>query len=200
MISGSENSNHRFTDPFYNDDFNRLFNDLYAPLCRFCMKFVIDKEAAEDIVQDIFVYLWENWERLASIASIRSYLFTAAKHRSISHLQKPFSKYKDDDRIDAQITLPGSELAGPEELLAGKELEIVLKEALEALPLKCRTIFSLKRFGELSNKEVATKLHISVKTVEAQMTIALRKLTAFVAARWGLILLFIIDRLHTFLK
>jgi RNA polymerase sigma-70 factor (ECF subfamily) len=52
----------RRADPFRDDNYNTLFNELYTPLCRFAMKFVTNKDVAEDIVQDLFVYLWENWE------------------------------------------------------------------------------------------------------------------------------------------
>ena len=183
MISGSKKPDCRSIKPFDNHDFNSLFNELYTPLCRFSMKFVTEKDEAEDIVQEFFVYLWENWKRLAIISSVRSYAYTSVKNRSLNHLQKQFSGNKGDDCINVQETELNSELPDPQELLQGKELENILEKALEALPLRCRTIFIMKRFGELSNKDVAKKLHISVKTVESQMTIAIRRITAFVSAR-----------------
>jgi RNA polymerase sigma-70 factor (family 1) len=185
----------RNMDPFINRNYNDIFHELYTPLCRFVMKFGIDAENAEDIVQDLFVYLWENWTRLSTIFSIKSYMFAAAKNQSISYLLKPFSEKK---RNDLSIIRESAQHIGPQEIIDSKELESIIEKALEALPHKCHTIFTLKRFGELSNKEIAEKLHISVKTVEAQMTIALKKMNAFITSRWELIIIFLIERLHTF--
>jgi RNA polymerase sigma-70 factor, ECF subfamily len=185
----------RNIDPFVNRQYNDTFRELYTPLCRFVMKFGIDAENAEDIVQDLFIYLLENWARLSNISSIKSYMFTAAKNQSISYMLKPFSEKK---RIDLSIVRESAPHINPQDIFESKELESIIEKALEALPHKCHTIFTLKRFGEFSNKEIAEKLHISVKTVEAQMTIALKKMYAFISTRWELIILFLIERLHTF--
>jgi RNA polymerase sigma-70 factor, ECF subfamily len=198
MSAGPNNSQHRYTDPFNTSAYNNLFHELYVPLCRFSMKFVMNKNAAEDIVQDLFLYLWENWSRLAEIASLKSYVFTAVRNRSLSYLQKNFPKETTENRDAAKETIVQNGLPNPQELIECKELEHILEEALESLPAKCRTIFAMKRFGELSNKEVADELQLSIKTVEAQMTIAIRKLTAFVADHWQLILLVLLDRLFYF--
>jgi RNA polymerase sigma-70 factor (ECF subfamily) len=89
-------------------------------------------------------------------------------------------------------------LPNPQELIENKELEAIIERALESLPAKCRTVFTLKRFGDLNNKEVAEQLNISIKTVENQMTIALRKLTAFINEHWGLAILIAVNHLILF--
>lgn len=177
------NRGYRKNNAFDNADFNNLFNELYAPLCRFSMKFVTQKNVAEDVVQEVFVYLWENWDRLNSLSNLKSYSYTAVKNRSINYLQDHFYKNSNGnfDQKELEETI---ESQGPDELLMGKELEIILENGLKALPEKCRTIFVMKRFAELSNKEIASKLNISVKTVEAQMTIAIKKLTTFLYRNW----------------
>jgi len=199
MNPPSDNQNKIFKNPFDNHKFNSLFDALYTPLCRYSLKYVTNKDAAEDIVQDLFVYIWENRERLATISSIESYAYTAIKNRSLSYLQKNFTTGKISGYNQATETGFISELPGPEELLDSKELEAILEQALEALPLQCRTIFTMKRFGEFSNEEVAEKLHISVKTVENQMTIALRKLAGFVSTHWGLVFFLLFDLLNRIL-
>ena len=128
---------------------------------------------------------------------MRSYLFTAVRHRSISYLNKKYRRGTSlctDDMPEESFkgTLPD-----PSQLLESKELATILEKALESLPVKCRMIFSLKKFSELTNKEIAQKLDISVKTVEAQMTIAFKKLTGFITSQWPLLLLF---SLHTLLN
>jgi len=185
MISGSDKPDYRSADPFDNYQFNSLFNELYTPLCRYSMKFVTQKDAAEDIVQVVFIYLWENWKRLAGLSSLRSYAYTAVKNGSLNHLQKQYWLKTNDTVPEIPESIISIALPDPQEWLESKELEQILEKALEALPLQCRAIFTMKRFGELSNKQVAGKLKLSVKTVEAQMTIALRKIAAFVSARWG---------------
>ncbi len=199
MVFGSNTPGRRFTDPFEDRDFNHLFNEFYTPLCRFSMKFVTNKDVAEDIVQGLFIYLWENRERLVTIPSVKSYVFTAAKNRSLNYLRKVYSEKTGNTDLNEQETGMKRSLPNPEELLESKELEIILEKGIELLPVKCRTIFTMKRFGDLTNKEVAKKLNISVKTVEAQMTIALRKLTAFLSTHWGLIFLLLIDRMYSIL-
>jgi len=199
MIFSSAKPGRRFTNPFEDRYFNGLFNEFYTPLCRFSMKFVTNKDAAEDIVQDLFLYLWENRERLATISYIKSYVFTAVKNRSLNYLQKQYSQKTSDVDFDVKETRLNVNLPDSEELIKNKELESILEKGIESLPVKCRTIFTMKRYGDFSNKEVAKKLNISVKTVEAQMTIALRKITAFLSTHWGLIFLILIHRMESIL-
>ena len=198
MSELSRNKKTRTSDPFLDRKYNDLFNELYAPLCRFILKFGIPQGVAEDIVQDLFVYSWENWPRLSKIASIKSYLYTAVKNKAISHLQKPFIGKNRSELQDAKETLLIDDLPGPEELISGNELDKLIEKALADLPPKCRSIFTLKRFGELTNKEIASELKLSVKTVEAQMTIAIRRMTAFISTHWELLIIFLPGRFHKF--
>ncbi|MBN1116480.1 MAG: hypothetical protein JXA77_04725 [Bacteroidales bacterium] len=78
-----------FRSPFDNDLFATVFEELYEPLCRFCMTFIHQKDTAEDIVQEQFVYLWENWSRLSEIEAIKSYLYTSVRNKSLSYLVVP---------------------------------------------------------------------------------------------------------------
>lgn len=193
MDTGSKSSRRNIADPFEDRDFNWLFNEFYSLLCRFSMKYVLDKVVAEDIVQDLFLHLWEIRERLTSITNIKSYLYSSVKNRCLNYLKKQYPSGVTEEDIDEsgiKINLPG-----PEELLENKELEKIIEKALEALPEKCRTIFVMKKFGDLSHKEVAEKLNISVKTVETQMTIAFRKLTTFLSSHWSMMIPLFINSL-----
>ena len=171
-------------DPFLDSNFTKLFNDLYSPLCRYCISLVGDKEMAEDIVQEQFIYIWDKRERLGISSSIRSYLFTAVKHRSINYLRKQFLRNSDFCTENfSENELIGT-LPDPANILENKELGEILDQALTNLPEKCRIIFTMKKIGELTNKEIALKLKISVKTVENQMTIAFKKLIGFISEHW----------------
>ena len=195
MNSGSGKFKSIVFDPFNDKDYNFYFEELYIPLCQFAQKFVNDHNIAEDIVQDNFVYLWENWARLAKIDSIKAYMFTAVKNKSITYLQKKYIKNTLHQIEDYQDSMIDNQHPTALELLECQELEAILERALNQLPERCRTIFTMKRFSGKSNKEIAKDLGISVKTVEAQMTIAIKKLNTFVIAHWeapGVILLNII--------
>jgi RNA polymerase sigma-70 factor (family 1) len=192
MSSDPNNPHSHFRVPFDNSGYNTLFEDLYVPLCRYCVKITSDKDAAEDIVQDLFVYLWENWNKLSGISSLKAYAYKAVKNRSISYLEKSYRKDgsgKLDNTIEAEIS---ESVFDPGIIAESRELELIIEKALESLPTQCRTIFTMKRFGELSHKEISVSLNISVKTIEAQMSIAIRKLTAFISAHWDLDLIIIL--------
>jgi RNA polymerase sigma-70 factor (ECF subfamily) len=195
MNSGSGKFKSIVFDPFNDKDYNFYFEELYIPLCQFAQKFVNDHNIAEDIVQDNFVYLWENWARLVKIDSVKAYMFTAVKNKSITYLQKKYIKNTLHQIEDYQDSMIDNQHPTALELLECQELEAILERALNQLPERCRTIFTMKRFSGKSNKEIAKDLGISVKTVEAQMTIAIKKLNTFVIAHWeapGVILLNII--------
>ena len=172
------------SDPFFDKDFSNRFEELYVPLCQYAQKFVNDHDVAEDIVQDNFVYLWENWTRLAKIDSIKAYMFVAVKNKSINYLQKKYIKNTLHQIEDYRDSMIDNQHPTALELLECQELEAILARALSHLPERCRIIFTMKRFAGKSNKEIAKDLDISVKTVEAQMTIAIKKLSAFVNAHW----------------
>lgn len=192
-MTGSYFKPNEHLNPFSDSNFTALFNELYSPLCRFCMKLTGDKEIAEDIVQEKFVYIWEHRQRLERINSLQSYLFTAVKNSSINHLKKQFRRNPDYCLGNIAEVHLNDTIPDPSELLENKELAILLEKALADLPEKCRIIFTMKKMGEFTNKEIARKLNISVKTVEAQMTIAFKKLMAFVTAHWALIFLIFIN-------
>ena len=172
-------------NPFSDKHFTKLFDKFYAPLCRYCMKMVMDSNAAEDIVQDVFLNLWKDRNRLGHIKFIKTYLFRSVKNRSINYFQQQLIKNRylptdEDHHFRDYQTVPTAN-----ELLECKELESIIEKALANLPDKCRTIFLLKRFGDMSNLEIANHLNLSVKTIEAQMTIAIKKLTHYIDFHWN---------------
>lgn len=179
-------------DPFYDEKFHHAFSQWYSPLCNYCFFLINNYEAAEDIVQDLFVHLWENWERIKNIDYIKGYLFKSVKNRSINYLKQQsksnwFEPVENAGNIISNVNLPDAS-----EMIENDELEMIIDKAIEQLPSRCRTIFILKRVDEMSNKEISEQLNISIKTVEAQMTIALKRLYQFISEHWEFLLIFLV--------
>lgn len=166
-------------------EYELVFDTLYEPLCKFCYRFVLSTEIAEDIVQDTFTYLWESWSRLSQMESLKAYLYTTVKNRSLKHLQKNYTKSPTLMIEDCNDDFIDSNQPSAEQLLEYHDLQSIVEQALSKLPERCRIVFVLKRFDEKTNKEIAQLLNISVKTVEAQMTIAIKRLTTIVNKQWG---------------
>ncbi len=165
--------------------FRVLFDTHYASLCRFAAGYVNDYSAAEEIVQQVFINIWDHRQNIEQEKSIKSYLFTSVKNRCLNHIRdtKKFRSYYLD--VEAEMEIPVYD----NDKISESDLEKQIAEALDKLPEKCREVFELCRFEELSYKRTAEKLDISVKTVEAQMSKALKILRVELKHLW---LLFII--------
>ena len=147
-----------------------LFRQYYAALCKSLYRTLRNATLAEDIVQEVFLKVWEMREQLKMDEAIQSYLYRSCYNTALNYLkgQKP----KTD--IELLEIVPGGDSA--EKNLNFLETESQVFTAIEALPPKTRLVFSLSRFEELSYKEIAGRLDISVKSVEKHMGIALQRL------------------------
>lgn len=175
--------------------FKYFFEKYYAGLCNFVNIYVHDTNLAEEIVQDIFVYFWENKARLQLTHSVRSYLFSASKYRSLKEIRNQNTRKRILEGI--KITGVGDQTNHDEFYFDTEEFRSVLHTAIENLPPKCKEIFLLCKVKNLSHKEIAERLNISAKTVENQITIALKKLRIALAPyRKEIFLLFLV---HLFL-
>lgn len=152
-----------------------LFEEYYKELVIHAMKFVINQGVAEEIVQDVFIRLWENRVSFRLQKSFRSYLFTAVKNRSLNFLKSRYGRIRFEE-LDQNSQIPFSESADRDLNLA--ELQEEVRSAVHSLPPKCRTIFNLSRNSGLTTREIAGQLGLSVKTVQAQISIALKKIKA----------------------
>jgi RNA polymerase sigma-70 factor, ECF subfamily len=150
--------------------FRQLFELYYKPLCRFAAGYVSDQDSLEEIVQQVFINLWNQRETIDPGKSIKSYLYTSVKNRCLNHIRdnKKFRNYYLD--VELELEIPVSDIDKTEMA----DLEKQVADALEKLPEKCREVFMLCRFEEMKYKDVALKLDISQKTVEAQMSKALK--------------------------
>ncbi len=150
--------------------FEKLFRDNYNMLCNYAVKIVNNTMAAEEIVQDVFYNFWKNRLQINIQTPVKAYLFKAVYNKSLNYLNhvKIVDKHRNQNYIDIQTQI------NPEEQLQAAEFYNIYTNTLESLPKNCQIIFSLSREQGLKYSEIAEKLKISVKTVEANMTRALK--------------------------
>lgn len=149
--------------------FNQVFDRYAKRLYRFSMGYLKSAENAEEIVQEVFLKIWDNREELIAQKSFESYLFTIAKNGILNTIRKSNSEqvYLNYAKLN-----PGKDVLLDDEL-DFRELEKAYHIVIEQLPPRRREIYLLSKAQSLSNAEIATKMNISVKTVENQMTTAL---------------------------
>jgi RNA polymerase sigma-70 factor (ECF subfamily) len=158
--------------------FEKLFKTLYPPLCRYCCRFVRSTALAEDIVQEKFLFLWERKDSLKIRTSYESFMFTAVKNQSIDYLRSHAAKLS---LAQEELSDEVHDDADPLKWIEYREFEKEITGIIESLPERCHIIFSLKRFGGLTNSEIARKLKISEKTVLNQLTKAKKFVKAALA-------------------
>lgn len=152
--------------------FEELFNQYSKPLFYYAAKFVED-EAARDIVQDVFAKFWSD-QKISIQLSLNSFLFTMVRNSCLQTLEK--QKVRNKYLESTKLKLQEEELQfymNEKTSLIEQELENKLNEVLESLPKRCKQIFTMSRFKNKKNKEIAEELDISVKAVEKQITKAL---------------------------
>ena len=166
-----EQSNQKAFEDLYRMFFPRLYN--------FAMLYVHKKEAAEEIVNDIMVKIWEKRITVCIIENLETYLFTAVRNHSLNYLQK-YSHYHIAIEPETGLAEVIS-MNDPEKELEWKEISFKLNMAVEQLPEQCRTVFRLIKEEGFKYKQVAEILSISPRTVETQLFRAIKKLSAVVS-------------------
>ena len=154
-----------------------LFREHYGPLCRFANRYLHDRAAAEDLVQDVFTSLWAGRLRLDVRGSLRSYLFAAVRNRALN-LRKHQLVERDWERDEAlpDVRVLHRAPSRPDDVLDDVERGKRLRAALEALPERCRLVMQLRWEEQLSHAEIAEVMGITVKGVERQLARGLRAL------------------------
>jgi len=167
--------------------FELLFHECYRPMVAYAFRFLGEMEPAESVVQDVFLKFWQKRKELMITSSLRSYLFRAVRNLSLNYLehQKIMTGYahlvteRESDRFD----------------YSDFYVEVGLKEKIDAaiasLPEKRQEIFRLAREEGLKYREIAEQLNISIKTVETQMTLALKQLRTALKDYRHLVLFFL---------
>lgn len=155
--------------------FQYVFNELFEDLSRYAFLFLKDKDLSKEIVQELFINLWEKRKTLNITGSIKSYLFKACRNSCLNHINRSKKTERLDDIYDileTNILHEFSEFEGMDFEFLKQQIEL----AVESLPPKCKEIFILSRENNLTYSQISDELQISKKTVENQMGIALKKL------------------------
>jgi RNA polymerase sigma-70 factor (ECF subfamily) len=154
--------------------FEKLFHIFYLPLLSFAGSFVKKKEIAAEVVDDVFVRLWNNRSQLNTINNLKVYLYKATKNTVLNYISRDIFNqiHEPFDHIDIELR----EERDPENMMISRQTLDLIKKAIDALPPRCKMIFKLIREDGLSYAEVAEVLNISIKTVDAQMVIAVSKI------------------------
>jgi RNA polymerase sigma-70 factor (ECF subfamily) len=186
MTAGNRVLNRREMDQ---GSFEDLFRKYFPPLMAFARKILVDEDDAREIVHQVFITIWEKRQEIDLSQSLKSYLFTSVHNRSLNMIRdrKKFSSSEVPD------------VAGEWDVSAvieSMELEEKIMTVIESLPEKCREIFELNRFEGLRYSEIANRLGISVKTVENQMSKALKILREKLIKYMSILLWLIIQSLN----
>lgn len=150
-------------------ELHRLY---FFRLYRLTFSIIGNKEAAEEVTNDVFIRIWQKRGLLRKVEHPELYLLKCARNQALQHLRTPRPEIAADDLYDFSVEWEVS----PEQLFISTEMVHRINAAIDSLPPKCKLIFLLIKEGDLKYREVAELLNLSVKTVEAQMSIALQKI------------------------
>lgn len=150
--------------------FEQLFRAYYSRLVHYAFKVLGDQDEAEEMVQQVFISLWETRQKMSIHSSLKSYLYRAVHNRCLNLIEKNAVRQQYQQEVRATT----DESVQPLQQLAHTELEKEMKRALDKLPEQCRRVFELSRYEGLKYAAIAEVLGISVKTVENQVGKALK--------------------------
>lgn len=148
--------------------FEAFFNDHYDSLYRFLVSKNTPSEAAKDLIQKAFVYIWEHRQKIDPGKSLRAYIFRIAYTRMLNY-HRDSQKFNTDEEVPEQQSA-----VTPEDTVRANELHVAIEEAIEQMPEKRGTVFQLCFMEDLTYKEAAESLDVTRKTVENHMGLALK--------------------------
>ncbi len=161
----------------YEDDeraFKQFFELFAGRLYDFSFSFIKNKSLAEEAVSDVFFKVWLNRSELINILNVKAYLYKATYHTSLNYLDELKRKKAISlDELEVELSV---DLICPETELINNELREQIEKAIEDLPPRCKLIYKLAKVEKMKYKEIAELLDISVKTINHQLAIALKKI------------------------
>jgi RNA polymerase sigma-70 factor (ECF subfamily) len=149
--------------------FDFLFRKYYKALCAQANAYVHDIDKAQSLVQNCFIKLWKNRERATEIMNISAYLSSMVRNQCVDYLRSVKSSVVLNENVEISKIISDSE-----DFLMAREFEEKLVSALSSMPARTRVAFEYSRFDNLTYKEIAVKMNISVKAVEALVSRALK--------------------------
>ena len=158
--------------------FDEIYRLYAGRLLAYCVQYTKCREDAEEIVQDVFVALWNSRRDIRQEETLRSLLFTISKHRVINAYRSTLNSPVYEDYVDYQNDLSVSEDCHPMEY---EQYVRIVKDTIRRLPSTQQRVITLSRFSQLSNKEIAERLSLSEQTVKNQLSIGLKALREMLA-------------------
>jgi RNA polymerase sigma-70 factor (ECF subfamily) len=152
--------------------YEQLFKEYYKPLTVFASGYLEDLESGKEVVQDLFVYLYEKRKNLVITTSLKSYLYRSVRNRCLNHIKHQQVRKKHQDQMKPEL----QESENLEDKIRETELEYMVSQIVDQLPPQCKRIYTMSRVTGLSNREIAEQLEISKRTVETQISNALKVL------------------------
>lgn len=155
--------------------YEAIYNEFFGVLFHLCLHYLHDEKIAEEIVQDTFMKLWEIRNALNDQFNVKSFLYTVAKNNSLNYIRNQRVSMKHLENIkylEMQFNYEALERLG--NYVRFEELRNKIEESIANLPPEIIKTFRLSRFEELSYKDIANRQDISIKTVEARISKALR--------------------------
>lgn len=174
--------------------YHYLYTHYYKELCLFALRFLNNIDEAEEVVQELIFNLWKTRNLLTKVLKLKPYLLQSVKNRCFNYLKQ--QKMRNTHEGVIYLKLKEIELEDQNEYLYS-ELEKEVIKAMDSLPEQCQKVFKLSRIENLKNSEIAEKLDITVKAVEANITRALKILRDKIDLYNAILILFFI---HKFLK
>ncbi|GAB3255521.1 RNA polymerase sigma-70 factor [Larkinella harenae] len=163
-----------------------LFQHYYQPLCSHVVRFVSSKEVAEDIVSDIFYEFHADRLYSTITSSYRAFLFTAVRNRAFDYVRAEMKRNTSLDQAE-RISFPIEQQ--PDSVTQFEELYHDVEKAIDAMPVKQRTVYVMHRFEGRKYAEIASELNLSLRTVEVHMYRAIHHVRAFLKDKWLILLI-----------
>lgn len=165
------------------DAFEALFRAYYPALCVFVEGYLGSADATRELVQDLFVRIWENRRDWLVRGSVGSYLYTAARNQALNQLRNETTRRRltNPRRWPGNPPGMGQPVASADERVESRELESAVREAVAGLPERYRRVFELRSQHGLTHAEIARVLNLPVKTVQTQSRRALERLRSLLA-------------------
>ncbi|HTE24439.1 RNA polymerase sigma-70 factor [Flavitalea sp.] len=160
----------------YDDEtaYRQLYYLFYKPLLHFIGSFVSSPEVSEEIVSDVFIKIWQNRKHVDEIRNLKIYLYVSAKNNTLRYLQSQ-QKLAPIGLDELEVELQNNS-QDPEEMMITVEMMTKMERAIDSLPPRCKLVYKMVREDRLRYKEIGQILDISIKTIDNQLAIALRKI------------------------
>lgn len=166
--------------------FENFYKENYKSFFLAAVKYLNDTGVSQEVINDVFMKIWEDAGKLTIEGSLKSYVYRAVINRSINVL----NKQKKEFRHLKELTYVQDEVYELRQI-EENELKVTLYKAIEQLPDQCKRVFCMSRFDQMKQQEIADQLGISIKTVKNHITRALKQLHGIPGEHWVLWVLFI---------